>query len=381
MTFYFLNTDVSMFTAIFLLIIFVYTYKQLNTNRAFTLILKALTYSCIITLVSESLNNIMKHEIIYFYNDLNTLLHTITFIGGIAITYFFGLFVGKYITPDKFKLSIPFMLTYSIPLIVYVAALVFVNPQQGIFFSLAENGDYLRGDYFVCCFLPTAIYIVFTFTYLLLNRKYISLKKLLLLLSVSSIPVIGCILQIMLYGILVMYPFVGISLILVYIFLQNELVLFDNITKAEKLSILEDKLHECEKNKEYEFSLAYFDINDLHSINENFGNVKGNVVLKNFVDCVINNLEEDSFVSRIGGDEFIAFINTKDQNKIKNILKNTEKEFNNMNILGKQDSFVTYSVVYDSFDETKYLNAHQLIANLENKLFLLKESKLKGVLA
>lgn len=67
------------------------------------------------------------------------------------------------------------------------------------------------------------------------------------------------------------------------------------------------------------FSLGILDIDDFKNINDKYGHIFGDYILKNVVKELKNNLDEDSIIIRMGGEEFlIVFINIeKNEAKIK----------------------------------------------------------------
>jgi diguanylate cyclase len=56
------------------------------------------------------------------------------------------------------------------------------------------------------------------------------------------------------------------------------------------------------------FSLILFDVDKFKNINDNFGHVAGDTVLKKVAQCLKETFREDDFISRYGGDEFVVII-------------------------------------------------------------------------
>lgn len=80
MIFYYLKMDVSIFASLFLFIIYIYTIKQFNSKSTSILLLKILTFACILTLLMEGINGTIMYlkdpELI----ALNTFTNYIAFI-------------------------------------------------------------------------------------------------------------------------------------------------------------------------------------------------------------------------------------------------------------------------------------------------------------
>ena len=91
-----------------------------------------------------------------------------------------------------------------------------------------------------------------------------------------------------------------------------QLAYTDALTGAEsKLAYiqLEARIDQKIKNGEVEkFALAVFDVNDLKKINDKYGHETGDKFIINSYKIIVSHFN-DSKVYRIGGDEFMAFVN------------------------------------------------------------------------
>lgn len=76
-----------------------------------------------------------------------------------------------------------------------------------------------------------------------------------------------------------------------------------------------DKHFEKARTEEKPLSLAIFDIDDLMSINDNYGHVAGDVAIKMVADKIKELSGEDAITGRIGGDEFAILFPDTDREK------------------------------------------------------------------
>lgn len=140
------------------------------------------------------------------------------------------------------------------------------------------------------------------------------------------------------------YLFLGIFTLFFFLiavlFLSKEkykkLANYDSLTRAYSRLFL-DKLIEHEKNKsnsnEVILLVVVIDIDKFKSINDNFGHIVGDKVLKKVVEVLKSYIRKDDFVIRYGGDEFLLILQNCDKesshtiiNRVKEKLKNN-KEF------------------------------------------------------
>ena len=80
-----------------------------------------------------------------------------------------------------------------------------------------------------------------------------------------------------------------------------------------------------------EFSVLYLDLDNFKAYNDVYGFLKGDQIIKytadTIVKCIHNNINDNSFVGHIGGDDFIAIIPTlKSEEICKNIIANFDSK-------------------------------------------------------
>ena len=110
----------------------------------------------------------------------------------------------------------------------------------------------------------------------------------------------------------------------------------DELTQISNRYGLFDYLEEVEDKSN--LVLALFDIDDFKKINDKYGHVTGDYILKKVADIVSSSLS-DSFVCRYGGEEFVLVISDDDDHpayeRLEELRKSIEKEtfeFNNNKI-------------------------------------------------
>ncbi len=75
--------------------------------------------------------------------------------------------------------------------------------------------------------------------------------------------------------------------------------------------------------------LVYFDLNKFKTINDTYGHDVGDVVLRNLVSSIKNNIRVTDIVVRMGGDEFLAILRNCLEEKAKEIAEKILEDFKN----------------------------------------------------
>ena len=76
------------------------------------------------------------------------------------------------------------------------------------------------------------------------------------------------------------------------------------------------------------YTFAYFDIDNLKRLNDEYNHSVGDHALKYFADLLKQYLGEETILARMGGDEFVAFINKKiDKQQMEFVFSNLEEKY------------------------------------------------------
>ena len=115
--------------------------------------------------------------------------------------------------------------------------------------------------------------------------------------------------------------------------------------------------------------LIIFDLDNFKLVNDDLGHPVGDEVLKIFSRCLEECFRKNDIISRIGGDEFIVFINNNIEinnltNKLNYLLNNIRKELKlyyekyklstSIGVAYRSDEFNTYDKLYKEADKALY---------------------------
>jgi diguanylate cyclase len=119
--------------------------------------------------------------------------------------------------------------------------------------------------------------------------------------------------------------------------------------------------------------IGFLDLNNFKAINDNYGHIVGDMVLKYLVDFLIKNIhEKDFYVVRYAGDEFLTiFKDNYTLEYINKILKNLQKNLFSKKLVPKHNKEVSFSFTF-SYGIAKFKtndNIESILQIIDDKMY------------
>ena len=122
------------------------------------------------------------------------------------------------------------------------------------------------------------------------------------------------------------------------------------------------------------FSLAMLDIDDFKKLNDIYGHLIGDCVLRNLAMIIRENLRNSEFIFRYGGEEFLILLQFTDINSAKYAMEKVRKKIEeNVFKCEGLKSNITVSIGISQFTE-KALSIDILLDEADKKLYIAKET-------
>lgn len=144
-----------------------------------------------------------------------------------------------------------------------------------------------------------------------------------------------------------------------------------------------DKIIRNDRKRNIPICLIYIDINGLKEVNDNLGHKEGSKLIKNAVHCVMNFIDEDDFVIRLGGDEFLIVMRYIHQNQAERVWQNIIDDYQRINNKKKYDFIISVSHGIIELDNARGAKIHDVLNIVDKRMYVEKKlikSKLKTVL-
>lgn len=132
-------------------------------------------------------------------------------------------------------------------------------------------------------------------------------------------------------------------------------------------------------NREHgEAFIVFIDIDKFKMINDTYGHIEGDEAIA-LVGKTLKSVagETNSFVARIGGDEFVLVISTSDENRVKQIMQNITYELEERLIFSDKQYEITVSSGFVKV-ERNARNIRELIERADKRMYIEKQNKKAG---
>jgi len=152
----------------------------------------------------------------------------------------------------------------------------------------------------------------------------------------------------------------------------------DFLTGISNLRDMKKSFHsslKAAKEKNENLSVMYVDIDNFKQINDNYGHLAGDKVLKNVARTFLSACKDTDIISRIGGDEFVVLLIDCDLENAKKVAERLRKNIEQYDYVSESgiEYKVTVSIGLSSFPETT-TDGIMLIEQADAALYKAKSS-------
>jgi len=117
----------------------------------------------------------------------------------------------------------------------------------------------------------------------------------------------------------------------------------DEMTQLHNRRYCTEYMQNIQNKQDCSYTVICFDLNNLKVINDTYGHARGDILIKSAAEVIAETFKEYGIVARMGGDEFIAILETADINKIKELEIKLQKNIDKKN---KEIEDLNMSIAY-----------------------------------
>jgi diguanylate cyclase (GGDEF)-like protein/PAS domain S-box-containing protein len=152
----------------------------------------------------------------------------------------------------------------------------------------------------------------------------------------------------------------------------NKLVYTDNLTKAYNrrkfYHVIDQEISRFERYN-IPFSIVIFDLDDFKKINDQYGHLAGDCVLKSVSNIINKNIRNNDWLFRWGGDEFIVLFSNAEFTIGEELSKKLQTHISNYSFIKNINVSISCGVATykDSVDDLLYLADQRMYKNKQRK--------------
>lgn len=366
----FLRIDTNLVAFTLLAAIYFIAKKQLDQNDSSNRSYLRVVLLVLTQLVIETLSCIINKKEISYLIPFAYFLNGCLFIVGALLSYISYILFHKLIVPYQ-EIEPKKLFILKIPQIINTI-LVVLSPLYGFVFYITKENVYHRGEFFFISISATYFYLILMLTLVIRNKKGLGEHEFNLLFVFVLFPIIGGIVQAIMYGELLMWSSVAFALVIMFAYLQQRMVHVDYLTGVWSRGSFEIYIkNRLLDNIKQNLGIIYCDIDRLKDINDEHGHLEGDEAIKMATSIIKSSIRKTDIMVRMGGDEFIVVLECEEMAIMVETLKRIEKSFEEYNKTSQKGYELSCSfgsdIMNSSYNTIEQFLHHVDILMYENK--------------
>lgn len=367
---------------IILLSVVLMTQRESNSATAALRRFNLLIYAMIVMLVVDACCWLIDGQRFLFARELNYALETIYYALHVLLPYLWAMYVEGALSTDL-KAARRRATIATVPLIVFIAALAF-NLEHGFVFLIdAENVYHRAFGVYVYAFLSYA-YLIYGSIRSLIKAKGAAWaddrKRYYTMAFFAVLPSLGGFIQLFFYGVSLNWILASVSILLVYLDLQNRQISTDPLTslnnRRELSKFLLREIDERDQPKSGAVKLIMMDVDGFKQVNDTYGHFYGDGVLVNVSEILKASCKNtNAFLARYGGDEFCIVLPSNSEVGAEEIIARVEANVSDWNRGHANMKPIGLSIGYAEWDPQKDASFESLLARADKRMYEVKNAK------
>lgn len=265
--------------------------------------------------------------------------------------------------------SVPSRICLGVNIFCAVATLLLVvNLFVPLLFRLDDNNVYSRGPLFVILVIAELLEIVVVIVFYIQTRIRGGIFKFFPVWQFTIPVAVGIAIQMVFYGVSLLWPCLAIALCGILTALKNELVYQDKLTGLYNRYYLDALKKDLTYNRNGNITAVMLDMNNFKHINDDYGHSKGDEALIIMAGIMRNAVGTLGNVIRYAGDEFVILLNTQDESEIQRCIKKIRNLTDKKNRSGEIEYELSAAIGYCRFDMKKQ-TVDELLNEIDQRMY------------
>jgi len=326
--------------------------------------------------------NLVLDTIVWIIDGKTGFTATIIIVGTaflyVIISPIFFMMFALYSTlliRDRHSIGKKSIILLILPVLVNMV-LNILNLYGGFLFYYDSHNVYHRGRFFFLISLIWLIYAVYSFLFLVANRKKVHSRHVFPLLAAMIPPLVCGILQFYYYGLDLVWPSLTVSMQIIFMGIQNGHLYTDYLTGLYNRRQIDYYLEErLRVGKKHIIPIGIMlDLDHFKMINDTYGHTTGDQVLVEAAQILKTSFRKSDMICRYGGDEFIVLIDRKNEAEAEADIAKLRENVQRYNEKKKLPCEIRFSIGYEMFGIENQNSAKEFLERLDALMYRDKRS-------
>ncbi len=361
---YFIQFQLNFFALLVLITLYL-TFRLRSKIRSFSSrLLELIVLTNMAAVIIEPLSWIFDGKTFPVAYVIEYFTNFTIFLLGPVITAFLLGYVDYYIFKDKKRLYKQYV--YLVPFAINLIMLI-INFFYPVYFRMTSDNVYITGDYQWIQYVVIIGIYIYMLIMVLANRHKTSAKTIKIFVFLFLLPIFGMLIQAIEPYLYFSWSFLTLSTIVIYVYLETSTGEKDYLTKLYSRQSYEKHFQNLVED-EVSFSIVIMDLDNFKEINDLKGHLKGDELLVEFSNILGKVFEEENFICRLGGDEFLILVehDTDIENAISELHKflkrSDDEDLKNLGFaygVQKHEKGMSFEKLYHLADQKMYENKNK----------------------
>lgn len=249
------------------------------------------------------------------------------------------------------------------------AMISLLSIRYNLYFHISADNVYSRGPYFLVHVGYIFLLMLYSLLFIIRNRKQLGNLHFFSLLQFFIPPVVGMVLQALMYGTSYNWAGMALSLLIVYFYIQDRDLNTDYLTGVYNRRELDSFIQLKIKNSARPFAAIMLDIDTFKRINDEFGHETGDQALRDTVTILKRSLRPCDFLARYGGDEFVVLLDIDDRERLRQIMRRISASVDAFHAEVQRPYSISLSMGGDVYDASSQMTAKEFFKHIDGLMY------------
>lgn len=372
---YFIQTDLSFFTAIILLLLLFGQAASFDRSLLSHRLYRYMVFLTLVILLLDTIGWSLEGMVMPGLIVLNWITSTLGCVLGPFVSLLWYMYAHSHILGDN-RRTLREGAIIAIPALLYAGFAIFA-PLHGLLFTIDAGNHFHRGPFFGLIAMLMIGYQLAAFVLLILLRKRINHRDIVPLFNFMLPPFLFGILQYLFFGITLVWSGMTVSLLVLHLYLQHHSLRTDYLTGLFNRRQLDRHLRSriSAWNTGSMLGALMLDIDNFKAINDAHGHAVGDDALEEIANILKKSFHSEDFIARYAGDEFVVVLDSPKEIDFLSIRARLIENMGRLNQSGDKPYQLHVSIGCAIFDPIRHKTADQFLHHIDMRMYHEKRAK------